>query len=329
DSMKAIKAIKAMKKFVQLGVLSAAVAALPVLVFTSDASGQYRVNQDGRALDANPRIGSGGNNPETGVQNNINGNDIVTGNVSNGKGFRGNVPYRSARDFRGNAPGIGIDDFIKNSASAADADTLGSPYRVVPFYGSARTVQPPPGFQPAGLGTGAYIPPPTVTGVGAQTGTGTINRPVGGLTGDARLGVTDLSQSPLELPAPGQLLLPGPVDPTAGQQYISATPLTGIRQFNAADIGAAGTLTNTQYNPSTSRLSPLQIQKMRDELNVAGGAEGQPATPAMPATPSAPPQPQAPRQAPGAPGGATPAIPPVPPPSGAAAAAGGAGAGGG
>jgi tetratricopeptide (TPR) repeat protein len=78
------------------------------------------------------------------------------------------------------------------------------------------------------------------------------------------------------LPSPGQLLLPGPIDPTAGQQYISATPLTGIRQFGANDNGVIGTITNTQYNPATGggTLTPQQIQQMRDEMNGSSGTGG-------------------------------------------------------
>src|SRR5437879_2507694 len=201
------------KKFLRIGILSAAVAAVPVLVFSSDAAAQYRVNQDGQALDANSRIGSNGNNNETGIRNSINGNDIVTGNVSDGKQFRGFVPYRNARDFRGAAPGIGVDNFIRQSTSAADLGTVGSPYRVVPFYGKSLTVDPPPNAVPSAIGSGAYTVPTLAPGQ--------FNRPLAGLTGDARLGATEVGPQPLELPGPGQLLLPGPVDPAAGQQFIS------------------------------------------------------------------------------------------------------------
>jgi len=270
-----------MARRMRMAVLTAAVAAIPLVGFTSDAAAQYRVNADGRALDANPRIGSGGTNTQTGVNNTVNGNDIVTGNVSGGKGFRGDVPYRSARDFRGAAPGgTSMDDFIKRSSSAADTETIGSPYRVTSFYGSARTVDPPPGFQPAALGTGAFVPPPT----------GIVNRSLTGISGDSRIGATELGQPGMsDLPTPGQLLLPGPVDPTAGQQYISATPLTGIRQVGANDVGTTGTLTNTQYNPSNGRLTAQQIQQMRDELNTA--SQNEPLAPQ--------PQPQQQQQQPG------------------------------
>src|SRR4051812_41796930 len=87
--------------------LSAAVAAVPLLGLTSTVSAQYRVDT-GHANDANNRVGSGGVNPadsgsRTGEM--VNGNDIVTGNVSGGKQFRGHVPYTDPRAFRGNSVG--------------------------------------------------------------------------------------------------------------------------------------------------------------------------------------------------------------------------------
>src|SRR5205823_9840493 len=159
--------MNAMKKLIRVGILSVAVAAVPVLGLSSGAFAQYRLNYDGRALDANNKVGGNGNNPEQ-PQNQVSGNDIVTGNVSGGKGFRGAVPYRNARDFRGNVQNGRIDDFIKNSQSA-DPNDPGSSFKVQTFYGGNRTAEPPPGFTQQALGTGAYIPPPAP---------GTVNRPI-------------------------------------------------------------------------------------------------------------------------------------------------------
>ena len=252
--------MKRMSKLFRIGVLSAAVAAVPVLTFSSAALAQYRVNQDGRALDANNQIGSNGNNPSN-TNNAVNGNDIVTGNVTGGKQFRGNVPYHNAREFRGSAPGgTNLDNFIRQSSSA-DPNDSGSSYKVQTFYGTARTVDPPSNAVSGPIGTGGYttVPPGTV-----------VNRSIG----DARMGAIDLGASMQILPQQGQLLMPGPVDPTAGQQYISATPLMGIRQFGANDNNAMGSITNTQYNPATgARLTPDQIESMRDEMNKAGGGQ--------------------------------------------------------
>src|SRR5437667_6598995 len=82
-------------------ILAAAVAA--TLGLSTLASAQYRVNP-GHTNDANNRVGSGGNNPydsDQRVGNQVSGNDIVTGNVTGGKQFRGQVPYTDPRAFRG------------------------------------------------------------------------------------------------------------------------------------------------------------------------------------------------------------------------------------
>src|SRR4051812_5794668 len=73
-------------------ILTAAVAAgLPLVAFSLPASAQQRVNQDGRALDANTRVGSdGSNDPRNGLDRRdqtVTGNQVVTGNVSGNRSF--------------------------------------------------------------------------------------------------------------------------------------------------------------------------------------------------------------------------------------------------
>ena len=69
---------------------------------TADALAQNALG-DGRALDANLRVGSGGRN-EAGrdFRSELEfRNALVTGNVAGGKSFRGEVGYTAANDFRG------------------------------------------------------------------------------------------------------------------------------------------------------------------------------------------------------------------------------------
>src|SRR3954454_3687303 len=85
--------VQAMKKH-QISILSAAVA----IAVSSLAIAQYRTGNDGRALDANNRVGSGGLNgggssSPYAINGNQIGNDLVTGNITAGRGFRGLVPY--------------------------------------------------------------------------------------------------------------------------------------------------------------------------------------------------------------------------------------------
>src|SRR3954470_15003616 len=125
----------------QTWILAAAVGAMSFAV-SSVAMAQYRINT-GNVLDANPRAGSGGLNQGTDsrINTRATGNDIVTGNVTGGKEFRGRLDYGSARDFRGNISRPS-DTFIRGSS--------GTPYggfggdnsnanTVRPFYGEGRT----------------------------------------------------------------------------------------------------------------------------------------------------------------------------------------------
>ena len=240
-------------------VLTAAIAAaLPLLVVTADSAAQQRINANGRALDANNRVGSGGQNPnDSGYRapQNVVGNDIVTGNVTGGKHFRGPVDYTDPGAFRGRTAGVQMDNFLRQSSGPTQDSRLAE--ETTRFYGQGRAAPPPPGFtESGGFGSGAYVP-----------GAPAVNRSLS----DQRVGAVDFSQ-PYVLPAPGQLLLPGPVDPSAGQQYISASPLTGIRQINASDPDFFNGVANTQYNPATGRLDATAIQRMRDELNAAANA---------------------------------------------------------
>lgn len=80
---------------------------------------------DGRALDANPGVGSGGNNR---VENAIDfsaRNDLITGNVDSGFGFRDDVGY--------SAPGAFLDDVGSTEFDAFRADSLRSDRLIANF----------------------------------------------------------------------------------------------------------------------------------------------------------------------------------------------------
>jgi len=62
-----------------------------------------QVNQ-GRALDSNPMVGGGGSNQPVQGYVPINGNDIMTGNVTGLSYFHGNIPYSSPYSFGVNLP---------------------------------------------------------------------------------------------------------------------------------------------------------------------------------------------------------------------------------
>ncbi|HZZ43098.1 MAG TPA: hypothetical protein VFE58_09180 [Tepidisphaeraceae bacterium] len=239
--------------FARRVVLLAAVAGVELMI-ASGARGQYQIDNS-RVNDANNRIGSGGYNtgaiPAPGT---VSGNQIVTGNVTGGKAFRGPVGYSAPNDFAGQTATGDYDQFIRDSSGApvsynhTNTNYSGS---VQPFYSSVST--PPTGYVSTPGRAGFTAPMP------AQYNS---------LRFDERLGVlTDASPDSF-VPQRGQLLIPGPVDASQNQTFYSASPLYGVRQFNLSDPGAAAILENAGALSGTGRsgLSDDQVLKMRREL---------------------------------------------------------------
>lgn len=63
------------------------------------AQAQTRAGSNGRALDANQQVGSGGVNPEDGRLDFSRRNDIITGNVGGGRGFQDDIGYGAVGEF--------------------------------------------------------------------------------------------------------------------------------------------------------------------------------------------------------------------------------------
>jgi len=86
--------------------LAAAVAVVGLgWILPGSAAAQYRVGSDGRSLDANNRIGSGGNNSGPDQSNNkVTAEDIFMGNVTGYGNFHGAVPVRNPDAFTGREP---------------------------------------------------------------------------------------------------------------------------------------------------------------------------------------------------------------------------------
>ncbi len=241
-------------KWIHSAVLCAAVAT------ASTVLAQQRIESDGHALDANNRLGSGGyNSPNDERSGLATGNQIVTGNVVGNKGFRGTINYTDPDTFRGTLSTDRMDRFLRQS-SGGDyrRQSTGAPPPV--FYGnnvvSSGTAQGPVGQQQ--LGTGVYNP----ASVDQQQ------------SNDSRLGAP-LSAPTINLPQAGEMMLPGPVDPSNNQSTIlSASPLYGIRQLNAtdqADLRFINRYTNLRPDAGQKPLlSDVELQKAQDELRAAG-----------------------------------------------------------
>jgi tetratricopeptide (TPR) repeat protein len=222
---------------------------------------QQRVGSDGRALDANNRIGSGGLN-QPGVQNPYGGNAgnlIVTGNVTGGREFRGIVPYSDPFAFRGNVAGLQTDQFIRQSSGITTGGVSNfNAQQVQPFFGDARAVAPPTGFVQQSP-SGGYVPAPNLT-----------REP-----GDFRLGVAAPGTNALTLPQPGQLVLPGPVDPsTQNPTVITASPLYGVRQWDATRDTDQSFLQGLN-DVTPTRLDRATLERMQRELDQENGTDTQ------------------------------------------------------
>lgn len=229
-------------------------AALALLAHVSSTSAQYRVD-NGNARDANNRLGSGGYNGGGSTSPYaVNGNNIVTGNVTGGREFRGFVPYTDPGAFRGTTAGVGVDQFVRQSAGVP-IGTYGNnnAQNVLPFYGDARAAPPPPGFVQQAAGQPGYVPglPPTRT------------------NGDLRLG-NPFETIQITQPRPGQLILPGPVDASQQPTVITASPLYGVRQWKFGDQADEQFLQNYTdvYNGRrTSQFDTQTMERMRNEIS--------------------------------------------------------------
>ena len=246
-------------------VLMAAIAAVPVAGLTTPAVAQYQNEQRGNALDANRRIGDDRSN-DTGrsyrMDNRIEavrqptGNQIITGNVTGNRQFRGPAGYVSEREFRGGTASDVSDNFIRSSAGTAGASNRVTNYNVsVPFYPGGRTVQPPPGFTPVQSLGGGYVPSAAVDN---RVDRGSIT-PRGGstiLTPQQPLGTLGSEQN----------------------QVISASPLLGVQQLPYST--QPGLYGMGVYGPRVGTLDEATIERMRDELRTGGAPESGEGNPA-------------------------------------------------
>jgi hypothetical protein len=247
-------------------ILAAAVAAaLPAIVllgWSSTAQAQFQDTTGGHALDASNRIGSGGyNGPAVSHYDyNVN-NNVVTGNVSGLNYFHGNKTSEfDPNVFQGNTGSSSFNGFNSAAAPVNYAQRGTGQPNYVPYYNTGNQVgAPPQNFvsAPGGLG---YIPAPAISPL---TPTGY----------DGRLDLTNTDPTKGNLLTQGQLNVAGPVDPSTGtQSMFSMSPLYGVQ--NGAPNGKQNSMFNSQtYNTPTrspanpARMTPADVQRMRNELN--------------------------------------------------------------
>lgn len=116
----------------------AAMLAAGFLAATS-ARAQVRPVQGGNALDANPLTGSAGYNAARPTTAGINGNLIMSGNVSAGKSFQGYSPIQNSNTLMTNIPSAGLGNFVRDSVGLPTITSGQNNYVAQPYFNPSST----------------------------------------------------------------------------------------------------------------------------------------------------------------------------------------------
>jgi hypothetical protein len=206
---------------------TAAVAAIGALAtLTPTAFAQQAVGGDGRLRDASNRVGSGGfnDNSSSALPPGLLGNAIVSGEVSGGKGFSGNIPYSAQGAFHGNLGSSVVDNFVAGSTNVQTNGTIvNNAENVHLFLGDSRGVNPPSNFVSTGAQPG-YIPAAMNDGQ---------------FTSDTRLGIP--ASAPISSVLPSAIYQTGGTSAGGGQStYISASSLFGVKTLQTSQQNDGG-----------------------------------------------------------------------------------------
>ena len=109
-------------------------------VAAGTVTAQVQQIEGGRALDANPMIGSGGINPALPRHPINRSNQIITGHVGGGMRFRGYAPIRDPSDFFVGLPSADLSGFRADSLSVRDVVTGVTNYQPRAYYDPRRTI---------------------------------------------------------------------------------------------------------------------------------------------------------------------------------------------
>jgi len=113
-------------------------AGILMLAVTAASWGQVLQERAGRELDGNYMVGSGGSNTPVRGYVPINGNQIMTGNVSGLGYFHGNVPYSSPNEFSNRLGSSSLRSFARQSGGIPYSGTYTGGYSS--YYLPSQTV---------------------------------------------------------------------------------------------------------------------------------------------------------------------------------------------
>lgn len=133
------------------------VAALIILTAWTAASGQVARTQDGRALDANFQVGSGGYNSPVETWSPVNSQLFVTGQVTGLGSFRGQVPYFAPDQLRLDVPSATLGTFRQQSVGASQV-LSGNPLVTSAYLERSSTVFGMPGITAGLAAPGSNVP---------------------------------------------------------------------------------------------------------------------------------------------------------------------------
>ena len=220
-----------------------AVAGVVGAVMPAIALGQYQTsNSTGRLLDANNRLGSAGVNDTRQTTGGVSGDDIIYGNVTRGRQFRGMVNETDARAFRGNLD-TPSDNLVRDfGPSVYQRNAAVDPFVAQRYYGDSRGVRPPEGFQ-------QLVP--------GSPGTFQVAKPTSRVPGDLRMDAT-IPNPDMSVPQPIQYITPSitllnneDLDPMRG--------ITGFQQMDQELMPSRDLLRRLD-------LDETRIREMREEL---------------------------------------------------------------
>ena len=231
------------KRSVKLAAATTAVLA-GLLTFNSSAMAQQRVGSDGHARDSSNLVGSNGYNGSGGgnsLYSNLVNNSIVSGDITGGKAFRGNLSFEDPTAFHGNLPGTNISNFVAQSSGATTSGVLTDNANQTRIYlGDNRGVNAPSNFVAVG-NNGGYIQSPNVAGSSFS---------------DGRLG--DPAAVPTGSIDPQSLFLPAGTQAGGGRSsYLTASPLYGVQKLDNAQQNTGSSSFGNQANSSALNNSAL------------------------------------------------------------------------
>lgn len=256
-----------------------------VLALASAAGAQTALG-DGRGLERNPQVGSGGRNYERpSVQDQIRiNNAIITGNAPQGRSFRGSLGYGATNDFRARA---GSDDLYAFRRDAAFSGLFGTGVRgtdALRYQFALSTGQSlPSGFSRLS----GYIPRESVAAGGATGASIPSNASIGALRSTAEFAAVR-SVRPT--------LVGGRLDNQGYEWTVQASPLTGVNWTRSAnpvirvgpgpdpqaqyDLGAVISdqtprQVGTRFVPGSTGLEPAAtgIDGVLDRESLRGGSD--------------------------------------------------------